>query len=146
MTFKSPVVTLTGFGSLLTCHLGHFASLLRYLQVSFLSLGNLSYFLSALCLQVQIRCVFTIHLSQHIFNCPYLLVGLPQWVSSKESSARQEHDFNPWGNIPWRRKWQPTPVFLPGKPHGQRSLAGYSPQGHTESNTTEHAHTYMHLF
>ena len=31
--------------------------------------------------------------------------------------------------IPWRRKWQPTPVFLPGKSHGQRSLAGYSPQG-----------------
>ena len=34
--------------------------------------------------------------------------------------------FNPWvENIPWRRKWQPTPVFLPGKSHGQRSLAGY---------------------
>ena len=36
--------------------------------------------------------------------------------------------FDPWvGKIPWRRKWQPTPVFLPGKSHGQRSLAGYSP-------------------
>jgi len=35
---------------------------------------------------------------------------------------------NPWvGNIPWRRKWQPIPVFLPGKLHGQRSMAGYSP-------------------
>ena len=31
------------------------------------------------------------------------------------------------GKIPWRRKWQPTPVFLPGKSHGQRSLVGYSP-------------------
>ena len=39
---------------------------------------------------------------------------------------------------PWRRKWQPAPVFLPGKPHGQRSLAGYSPWGRKESNTTEH--------
>ena len=38
---------------------------------------------------------------------------------------------------PLRRKWQPTPVFLPGKPHGQRSLAGYSPQGCTELDTTE---------
>ena len=38
------------------------------------------------------------------------------------------HRFNPWfGKIPWRRKWQPTPVFLPGKSHGQRNLAGYSP-------------------
>ena len=36
--------------------------------------------------------------------------------------------FNPWvGKIPWRREWQPTPVFLPGKVHAQRSLAGYSP-------------------
>ena len=39
--------------------------------------------------------------------------------------------FDPWvGKIPWRRKWQPTPVFLPGKSHGQRSLVGYSPWGH----------------
>ena len=33
------------------------------------------------------------------------------------------------GNIPWRRKWQPTPVFLPGKPHGHRNLAGYNSCG-----------------
>ena len=38
---------------------------------------------------------------------------------------------------PWRRKWQPTPVFLPWRSHGQRSLAGYSPWGHTELDTTE---------
>ena len=39
--------------------------------------------------------------------------------------------FDPWvRKIPWRRAWQPTPVFLPGESHGQRSLAGYSPQGH----------------
>ena len=38
---------------------------------------------------------------------------------------------------PWRRKWQPTPVFLPGKFHGQRSLAGYSPRGHKELDMTE---------
>ena len=39
--------------------------------------------------------------------------------------------------IPWRRKWQPTPVFLPGKSQGQKSLAGYSPWGRKESDTTE---------
>ena len=39
--------------------------------------------------------------------------------------------------IPWRRKWQPTPVFLPGKSHDQRSLAGYSPWGHKEPEMTE---------
>ena len=37
----------------------------------------------------------------------------------------------------WRRKWQPTPVFLPGESHGGRSLVGCSPWGHTESDTTE---------
>ena len=38
------------------------------------------------------------------------------------------HGFNPWvGKIPWRRAWQPTPVFSPGESHGQRSPAGYSP-------------------
>ena len=42
--------------------------------------------------------------------------------------------FNPWvRKIPWRRKWQPTPVLLPGKPHGQRSLVGYRPWGHSRT-------------
>ncbi|CAI9153806.1 unnamed protein product [Rangifer tarandus platyrhynchus] len=46
--------------------------------------------------------------------------------------------FDPWvGKIPWRMKWQPTPVLLPGKSHGQRSLVGYSPLGRYESDTTE---------
>ena len=39
--------------------------------------------------------------------------------------------------IPWRREWQPTPVFLPGESHGQRSLEGYGPWGRKESDTTE---------
>ena len=42
------------------------------------------------------------------------------------------------GKTPWRRKWQPTPVFLPGKSHGQRSLVGYSPGGHKELDAAEH--------
>ena len=41
------------------------------------------------------------------------------------------------GKIPWGRKWQPTPVLLPEKSYGQRSLAGYSPWGHKELDTTE---------
>ena len=46
--------------------------------------------------------------------------------------------FNPWvWKLPWRRKWQPIPVFLPGEFQGQRSLAGYSPWGHKESDMTE---------
>ena len=46
--------------------------------------------------------------------------------------------FKPWvRKIPWRRAWQPTPVFLPGESHGQRSLASYGLQGGKESDTTE---------
>ena len=46
------------------------------------------------------------------------------------------------GKISWRRKWQPTPVFLPGKSHGWRSLVGYSPWGHKESDMTERLHSH----
>ena len=53
----------------------------------------------------------------------------------------RRHGFDPWvGKIPWRRKWQPTPIFLPGKSHGQRSLVGYTLQGSKESDTTERLH------
>ena len=46
--------------------------------------------------------------------------------------------FDPWvKKIPWRREWQPTPIFLPRESHGQRSLAGYSPEGRKKSDTTE---------
>ena len=49
--------------------------------------------------------------------------------------AMWETEFNPWiRKIPWRRKWQSTPVLLPGKFHGQRSLVGYGISGHKESN------------
>ena len=47
--------------------------------------------------------------------------------------------------IHWRRKWQPTPVFLLGKSHGQRSLAGYSSWGHKESDMQEQLSTTLHL-
>ena len=50
--------------------------------------------------------------------------------------------FDAWvRKIPWRRKWQPTPVLLPGESHDQRSLVGYSPCGHKELDMTEHTHT-----
>ena len=50
----------------------------------------------------------------------------------------EETGFNPWvGKIPWRREWQPAPVFLPREFHGQRSPVGCSPWGCTESDMTE---------
>ena len=50
------------------------------------------------------------------------------------------------GKSPWSRKWQPTPVFLPGKFHGKRSMAGYSPWSHKESDMTEQLSTHMFIY
>ena len=69
-------------------------------------------------------------------------MGFPGGASGKEPGCQCrrsiKHGFNPQvGKAPWRRAWQPTPVFLPGESHGQRSLASYSLQGHTESDMTQ---------
>ena len=63
----------------------------------------------------------------------------------KNSPAMRERPwFDPWiGKIPWRWKWQLRPVFLPGKFRGQRSLVGYSPWSHKESDTTERLTLYF---
>ena len=68
------------------------------------------------------------------------LMGFPGGSEVKVSACNA----GDLGSIPWRSKWQHTPVFLLGESHGQRSLVGYSPQGHKESDTTErlHFHTY----
>ena len=60
-------------------------------------------------------------------------------VAHSKNSARVAGDrgLTLVGKIPWRKIWQPTPVSLPKESHGQRSLAGFSPQGCKESDTTE---------
>ena len=91
----------------------------------------------------------------HFFHSPHVCLqthqhltfsslnnGLPRWFSGLKICLKcrrcRRHRFNPWvWKIPWRRKWQPTPVFLPGKSHGQRSLVGYSPWACKELDTTE---------
>ena len=72
----------------------------------------------------------------------YYFLGFPRWCSGKESRCQcrrhKRRGFDPWvRKIPWRRKWQPTPVFLPGKSHGQRGLVGYSAWGGEESDMAE---------
>ena len=72
-------------------------------------------------------------------------LGTPTWHGGKESTCqcRRCKRCNPSvGKILWRRKWQPTPIFLPGKSYGQRSVAAYSPQGHKELEMTEYIHIY----
>ena len=69
-------------------------------------------------------------------QAPAFLLGV--WSSLVHASESRRCGFNTWvRKVLWSRKWQSTPVCLPEKFHGQRSLAGYSPWGHKELDTTE---------
>ena len=72
--------------------------------------------------------------------------GLPRRLSDKESVCWcRKCKYNPWfRKIPWRRKWQTMPVFLPGKSHRHRSLAGYSPWGHKRTGYDLVAKQFYH--
>ena len=73
---------------------------------------------------------------------------LPWWLRVKRICLQfRRWGFDPWiGKIPWRREWLPTPLFLPGESHGQRSLAGCSPWGCKESDVTEWITLPLSLF
>ena len=71
-------------------------------------------------------------------NLLILLLSINVLVAQRICLQGGRLRFHLWvGKIPWRREGQPTPVFLPGKSHGQRTLADYSPWGHKQSNRTE---------
>ena len=78
--------------------------------------------------------------SEYDVDVKLILINWASLVAQmvKHPPAMQEPGFNPWvRKISWRRRWKPTPVSLPGKLHGQRTLAGYSPWGLKELDTTE---------
>ena len=80
----------------------------------------------------------TVNISS-IFTSGILVTNLPAITGSAK-----RHKFNSWvGEMLWSRKWQPTPVFLPRKFYGQRSLVDYSPWGHKESDMTEGMPTHI---
>ena len=81
------------------------------------------------------------------FAFNHLTYGLPRWRSGKKSACQcrrcERYRFSPWvGKLPWRRKWKPTPVFLPGQVYGQRSLVGFSPCSCKELGTVEWLRIY----
>ena len=79
-----------------------------------------------------------------IYRKTYYTLGFPGGKEPICQCKRPERRrFQPWvQKIPWRREWLPTPVFLPGESHGQRSLAGYSPRGCKESDMTDGLSTH----
>ena len=90
--------------------------------------------------------IFKVYVCLQVFNVSLRHTG---WLSGQGSTCRHKrcrrHGFDPWvEKIPCRRYWQPTPVLLMGKSHGQRSWAGYSPWGCRESDTTKGLSIYSH--
>ena len=87
----------------------------------------------------------SLKLKKIFFLCGPFLKSFIEFVNAslvaqmvKKLPALRDTGFDPWvRKIPWRREWQPTLVFLPGEPHGQRSLVGYSTWGHKDLDTTE---------
>ena len=87
------------------------------------------------------RILLTQGLNPGLLYCRQILGGSVVKNPPANPGDIRDSGFDPWGRkIPWSREWQPAPVFLPGKFHGQRSLAGYSPWGCKEWDMTEHAH------
>ena len=91
----------------------------------------------------QINSLLTLAVFLHAVTHFWVPLGFPRGASGKEPACQcggcKRCSFDPWvRNIPWRRKWQSTPVFLPGEFHGQRSLASYSPWARKESDMNEH--------
>ena len=89
--------------------------------------------------------IFPVSTTRSYINFKRLQHNL-RWLSDKSAGQCRRHRrcrFDPWGGkIPWRRKWQPTPVFLPGESHGQKNPMGYSPWGCKELDTTEWLSTH----
>ena len=113
--------------------------------------GKISFFFYG---WVVLQCIYTYVLSyaalshfSHLTLCDRMRLKEPTCQCRRHKRCI----FDPWvRKIPWRRKWHPTPVFLPGKSHGQRTLAGYSPCGHTElddwSDLAQHRTAHMYTY
>ena len=84
---------------------------------------------------------------KNVYTHIYHVEGLLQWLRIHlQFRKHRRHRFNPWvSKIPWKREWLPTPVFLPGESHGQKSLVGYSQWGHKELDMTERLSTHLSL-
>jgi len=83
-----------------------------------------------------------LHIYIYLYIYRYIYIYIGAFLNGKESTCNIGNLQEKWvrslfGKIPWRRKWQPMPVFLPGKFHGQRNLASYSPWGRKELDMTD---------
>ena len=123
---------------------------MNYMVVLFSTFGHTSILFSIVAVPIYIPP--TLHKGFLVSAFYQHLLGFPSGLVIKNLSVNARRHrrckFYPWvRKIPWRRKWQPMPVFLPGKSHGQRSMAGNNLWCHRESDMTEQlTHTYMYTF
>ena len=85
---------------------------------------------------------YFIYIYIYIYTYTYIVLVVKNHLPAKAGNIRnirdKRHGFGPWVRMtPWKRAWQPTPLFLPGYSYGHGSLAGYSPQGHKQLDMTE---------
>jgi len=94
--------------------------------------------------QLLLQSVLKMHLtpsSKYQLQVSVNIRSFPVAQTVRRLPTMWETQVHPWiGKISWRRQWQPTPVFLPGKSHGRKNLVGYSPWGREESDMTERLH------
>ena len=110
----------------------------------------LYFFFFLFCFHWNIFDLYCVYMYIYIYTHIYTQ-WLPRWYNGTRSTCQcRRHrscGFDPWvGKIPWSRKWQTGPVFLPGQFHRQRSLVGYSPWGYKESDVTEPLSTWIHIY
>ena len=135
----------------LYCYLPHIYSAAVFIQPNYNHPSGLLFIQSQFKIMLKCLPIFKIISIQITCN-----LNSSVWISviskrlNYQCSRHKRHGLYPWiGKIPWKSVWQPTLVFLLGESRGQRSLAGYSPQGHKQSDTTEatqHRHTLQGAF
>ena len=87
------------------------------------------------------------YVKEWIWTSLYIQKSFSDGSAVKNPPVKQETQVrSPGGDDPWRRAWQPTPVFLSGESHGLRSMVGYSPWGRKESDTTERLHFHVWMW
>ena len=96
---------------------------------------------------LKMTLVVLISLGVHVYGASLVAQMVKKGECACQRRRYMRWEFYPWiRKIPWRRAWQPTPVFLPGESHGQRRLAGYSPQSCTKLDMTDRTCTYVCIY
>ena len=111
--------------------------------------GKILFDFNVLYIHIRVYSIYTYKFYYILYMCTYIhILDFPGGSDGKSVCLQcRRPRFDPWvRKMPWRRKWQPTPVLLPGKSHGRRSLVGYSQWCRKELGMTERLHFHFHIY